>query len=591
MLYRVIVDLYEKLDSTSKRLEKIFYISELIKNTPYDELDKIMLMAQGKLFPEWEDKKIGVASKIVIKAISKATGISLAEIENEWKKQGDLGNVAESLVKKKKQHSLFPKDLELDFVFKTLRELAEEEGKGSTEKKINSISDMIINSTPKEAKYIVRIVVDNLRIGIGAGSVRDAIVWAFFGEKLEIRYDTAKNDIELSVDKRAEYNQVSEKVQHIIDITNDLGEVAKALKEKGIKAFDDISIKPGKPINVMLFQKAKNIEDAFLIVGKPAVFEFKYDGFRIQIHKNKEKISIFTRRLEDVTAQFPEVISYIKENIKADSFIIDSEAVGYDPKTGKYVSFQSISQRIKRKYDIEEVAKKFPVELNIFDILYCNEKSLLDEPFKKRRELLEKIVSEKRGKVALVRQITTSDEKEADKFYKESLFAGQEGIMAKNLDGVYKPGARVGYGVKIKPVMEPLDLVIVAAEYGEGKRSGWLTSYSMACSDDGEFKEIGKVSTGLKELDKEEETETTFKEMTKLLVPLIKKSTGRFVEVKPEIVIEVAYEEIQKSPSYSSGYALRFPRFLRLRTKDKTNDDINTIVDIEKLYSQQRGRA
>jgi DNA ligase 1 len=587
MLYKEIVELFENISSTSKRLQKTFYISELIKKTGIEDLEKATLMIQGKLFPEWDDRKIGIASKLVIKAINKATGISEEKIEEEWKKEGDLGNVAEILVKKKKQSSLFPRQLTLKEVFDNLRSLAELEGKGSVDTKLTLISDMLIHASPKEAKYLIRTLADNMRVGVGKGTVRDAVVWAYFSEELGIKYDPSMNDIQLTAEKQEEYNEITEKIQSAYDLISDIGKVAQIIKQKGISGLDELSLEPGNPINVMLFQKAKDIEDAFSIVGRPAAFEYKYDGFRMQIHKIKDKIRIFTRRLEDVTEQFPEVIGFIKENVKSDNLILDAEAVGLDPITKKYVAFQSISQRIKRKYDIEEVSKKFPIELNVFDIIFYEGETLINTPFKKRRDILKKIVKEEKSKIVLAKQIVTSDNKEAEKFYKESLSLGEEGVMAKNLEGIYKPGARVGYGVKIKPIMEPLDLVIIGAEYGEGKRSGWLATFYIACSEDGEMREIGKVSTGLKEL---EEEGVSFKEITELLKPLITKSSGKYVEVRPEIVIEVGYEEIQKSPGYSSGYALRFPRFLRLRKDDKTVDDINTLQDVERLYEQQRGR-
>ena len=585
MLYKEIVELYEKLSSTSKRLEKTFYLSELIKKTEAKDLDLIMLMAQGKIFPDWEEKKIGVASKIVVKAIQKTTGNSLKEIEEEWKKLGDLGNVAQLLIKKKKQSSLFPKKLTIEKVNENLRSLASLEGKGSVENKINIISELLINSTPAEAKYVVRTAIDNLRIGIGSGSIRDALVWAYFSDELGIKFDS--ETIKIEVDDRAKYNEFLEKVQHGYDLTNDFGKVALLLKDKGLTGLDKLSLQVGNPVNVMLYQKAKNLEDAFDIVGKPAAFEFKYDGFRMQIHIGKD-ITIFTRRLENVTKQFPEVVLYLKECVKVKSCILDAEAVGFDPETKKYVPFQKISQRIRRKYDIEDMADKFPVEVNIFDILYYNKKSLLKTSFQERRKILEKIVNQKPRKIVLAKQIITSNLNEAQKFYDESLKLGEEGIMAKNLDGIYKPGSRVGYGVKIKPILEPLDLVIVAAEYGEGKRSGWFSSYYLACSDNGQLKEIGKVSTGLKELEKEG---VTFKQLTDLLKPLITKSSGKHVEVTPKIIIEVGYEEIQKSINYGSGYALRFPRFLRLRTDEKKVNDINTLEEVSKLYNQQRGRS
>ena len=227
----------------------------------------------------------------------------------------------------------------------------------------------------------------------------------------------------------------------------------------------------GKPINVMLFPKAKDVNDAFDIVGKPAAFEYKYDGFRTQIHKTGDIVTLFSRRFENVTLQFPEIVKAVKKNVKAEECILDAEAVGIDPKTGKNLPFQKISQRIKRKYDIEKIAKQFPVELNIFDILSYKGESLLQTKFKKRREILNAIVEEEEKSIVLAKQLITNDEKKAQEFYAKALKNGEEGVMVKSLEGIYKPGARVGYGVKLKSIMEPLDLVIVAGEYGEGKMS------------------------------------------------------------------------------------------------------------------------
>jgi DNA ligase-1 len=342
----------------------------------------------------------------------------------------------------------------------------------------------------------------------------------------------------------------------------------------------------GKPVKVMLALKVNDAEEGIKRVGQPLEAEFKLDGFRIQAHKTKDKIRLFTRRLEDVTLQFPDIVSFVKENVKADSFILDSEAVGYSPKTKKYLPFQKISQRIRRKYNIEEMAEKFPVELNVFDILYYDGKNMLKEPFKKRRDILENIVKEKKKQIVLVKKLLTSDAKEINKFFKESIAAGNEGLMLKNLDSPYKPGARVGYMVKLKETMENLDLVIVGAEWGEGKRARWLSSYVLACRDeDGNLLEIGRVSTGLKEKDEEG---LSFNEMTKMLQPLVISAKGKEVKVKPEIIIEVAYEEIQKSPKYSSGFALRFPRVIRLRTDERNVEDISSLEYVEELYYGQK---
>ncbi len=921
MQYKVLVETYDKLESTSKRLEKTYIISGLLKKTKLDDLEVTVLLLQGRLFPGWDESKIGVASRLILKAINVASGINQNKIEQEWKETGDLGKVAENLIGKKSQSTLFSKELSVKKVFENLRKLAELEGIGTVDKKIKLIAELLTSASPKEAKYIVRTVLEELRIGIGEGSLRDALVWAHV-PSVKITYNKEENKVELSKEERKEYNKAIERVQHAFDITNEFAIVATALKKDGLKGLKDISLIPGKPIKAMLFQKAKDIEDAFKGVGKPAAIEYKYDGFRCiggytplyvkdkgflcvrdikkgdyvlthkgkfrevlavnkrkinkgerifeitsfygnsfkiseghpilvlrnkpvwinvenlkkgdktifpipdirekfpfkdvlelrnsegyskkikitdfffrflgywigdgftnnyhntervglifnaktekrlsenyernikecfgigklsrnihngaiyiywrdkplrewlssyfrrewkgkmlppwfmginkkqfesflsgwiesdghvdkpgriniitkekdlamfasflglrykrmlglkrfrvkdrtyyklvlpksnkgytfrdkdvliefysikelskvdprftvynlqvdkdesycssmislhncQIHKKGESIIIFTRRLENVTKQFPEVANYVEGNVKGKNFILDAEAVGYDYKTGKYLPFQSISQRIKRKYDIETLSKKNPVELNIFDIMLYNDKSLLKKPFKERRKLLEKITKEKPKKIVLAKQITTGNLKEADKFYLPILKRGEEGIMVKNLEGIYKPGSRVGYGMKVKPVMEPLDLVIVGAEWGQGKRSGWLTSYTIACLKDGKYLEIGKVGTGIKEL---EGSGVSFSQLTEMLKKIITEEKGKTVKVKPKIIIEVDYEEIQKSPTYSSGYALRFPRLIRLR-EDKALDEISTLEMVEKFYKQQK---
>jgi DNA ligase 1 len=594
MKYLELCELYEKLDSTAKRLEKTQYISELIKKTPKNELNIIMLLLQGRLFPLWEDKKIGVAAKLVLKAINIATGISIDKIEKSWKEVGDLGLVALQHTKGKQQQALFSAELSIKKVYSNLVKLAELEGSGTVDHKVKLIAELLTSAQPIEAKYIIRTVLEDLRVGVGDSSIRDAIVWAYFSEDLKISYDSEKNLIVLPDNKRDEYNRYIEKVQEAYNLTNDLAEVAASISENGLTGIFNMKMAVGKPVKVMLFQKAKDIDDAFSTVGRPAALEFKYDGFRIQIHYKKddlgkEKLNLFTRRLENVTEQFPDILISLKGNINASSAILDAEAVGFDPKSNKYLPFQSISQRIKRKYSITEISEKFPVEVNVFDVLYYNGENTLNMPFHERRKIITSIIEPVERKVVPSRIIVTGKNEEASKFYHEALDKGEEGVMVKNLDGIYKPGARVGYGVKLKPVMESLDLVIVQAEWGEGKRATWLTSFTLACKDENNnLLEIGKVSTGLKELPQEG---TTFEQMTELLKPLIRLEKGKTVILKPEAVIEVQYEEIQASPTYSSGFALRFPRFVRLRNMEKSVDDIDDTGRIKELYTKQRGRG
>jgi DNA ligase 1 len=323
-------------------------------------------------------------------------------------------------------------------------------------------------------------------------------------------------------------------------------------------------------------------------VGKPAIFEYKYDGFRIECHKVKDNIKLYTRNFEDVTRQFPDVVDAVKKHVICESCIFDSEVVGFNPETTQYVAFQQISQRIKRKYNIKEMIKKLPVEINVFDLLFFDGKSVIDKPLHERRKLLTKMIQPKDRIIVLSRIMMTDNEEEANKFYNEALDKGNEGVMAKNPDAGYKPGSRVGFGVKVKPVMESLDLCVLGAEWGEGKRASWLTSFIVACRDEEDnLVTIGKVSTGLKELEAEG---TTFNKMTELVKDSIIEEKGKEVSLKPEIVIEVQFEEIQKSTKYGSGFALRFPRFIRLR-EDRGPHNCSTLHQIQEFYDEQRGRG
>jgi len=561
MKYSQLCEVYEKLESTTKRLEKTEILREFLLKLKHQD-SQIIYLLKGRIFPDYSQKEMGISEQLVIKALAKSTGLQEKEIVKKWKSIGDLGKVAEETASHKSQKTIFSKELTTEKVLENLKKLPELEGKGTVEKKLGLISELLASSSPTEAKYIARTLLGDLRIGLGDGVLRDSIVWAFLDKE-------NKEDFVL--------------VQEAYDRATDFALVFEKAKQ-GKEAIEEIGLEPGKPVKVMLAPKAESIKDAFETVQVPCAIEFKYDGFRMMITKdNQGVIKIFTRRLEEVTLQFPEVKEYIEKHIQGKNFILDSEAVGFNPKTKKYMPFQDISQRIKRKYDIEKVAKELPVEVNLFDILYYNSQSLIKKPFIERRKLLEKITSEKKWQIVLAKQIITSSEKEAEEFFQEAIKQGEEGIMIKSLQSPYKPGARVGYMLKFKPDMNEFDLVITGAEYGTGKRAGWLTSFDASCQDgDGNLLEIGKVSTGLKE---KPEEGLSFQEVTEKLKPLITKINGKHVQVKPEIVITVKYQDIQASPSYSSGFALRFPRFSSLRP-DRTQADIASLEDIKKEFKK-----
>ncbi|HII16206.1 MAG TPA: ATP-dependent DNA ligase [Nanoarchaeota archaeon] len=613
MDYLHLAEVYEEIVKTPKRLEKTRIIAELFRNASKEELPLIIPLLQGSVFPPSEkEMHIGISSKTAVKIIASCSGNSPAQVEVLLNREGDLGLVAEKLLSKKRQSTLFSRKLTVKKVVENIRKLPDVSGAGTVEKKSGLVAELLNMASPLEAKYVVKTVLENLRSGVGDSIVRDAIIWAFLprvagvnitdeeskgmkilkAEKPEDIKDTENyGAIAAPSDENAReiYNYLVETVQSAYDLSNDLARLAEILKEKGLIGLREVGIEAGNPLKVMLYVKAKDFADAFEIVGKPAIAERKFDGFRMQIHGLRNgDVRLYTRRLDDVTKQFPDVVKLVKDNVRAKNFIIDSEVVGIDPKTGRFRPFQEISQRIKRKYEIEKLAKGLPIIIEIFDAMELNNRSLLGMPFGERRKLLSASVHEVKGKIALVEQKIVKSEEELKKFYEKVLGEGVEGVMLKNMTGVYRPGVRVGFGVKIKPTMETLDLVITAAEWGEGKRATWLSSFTLACAgEDGELLEIGKVGTGIKE---KSEAGVSFEQLTEELKPLIYgERKGKEVRVKPKVVVELAYQEIQKSPSYSSGYALRFPRVVRLRD-EKGVADINTIKDVERLYYQQDAR-
>jgi DNA ligase 1 len=588
MLYKELAYLYDELSNTQSRLKKTYILSNFIKKIEKKDYNKVMLLIQGRVFPLWDSQKIGVSAKIVEKTLSKSAGISEKEINELWKKMGDLGEVAFIVFKKRKHNSLLgftdikKTNLTIDYVLDNIQKMSKFEGNNSVDNKKNIILDLLTKADEIEVKYIVRTILEDLRVGAADGVLRDAITWAFFSEDMGFSYDENENNI--IVENREIYNKYIDLVQSSIDLTNDFGKVLLKASE-GEKSLKNLNIEIGIPIKVMLALKATSINDGFERCLKPCCFEYKYDGFRIQIHKDKDNVILFTRRLENVTEQFPDIVDIVKKNVNCDKCILDGEAVGYDSITFKYLPFQSISQRIRRKYNIDKMSKNFPVEVAIFDIIYKDGDNLITRSLKERKEILKEILIEKEKQIIFAKSIVTDNEIEAEKFYQEALSSSNEGLMIKNLNAPYKPGSRVGFMLKLKPVMDPLELVITGAEWGEGKRANWFSSFTLSCIDeDGKFIEIGKLGTGIKE---KEEQGVSFEELTNLLKPLIISEKDKYAVIKPKVVVEVSYQEIQKSPTYTSGYALRFPSLNRLRV-DKNPDDIALIDDIEELYYLQK---
>jgi len=555
MDYSKLASVYEQLEKTTKKLEKRDIVADFFKDCPAEELPIVALLVQGRIFPAWSEAELGVAENIMVKTLAKTAGLAEKEVKQDIRKHGDVGEGAEDIILKKKQSTLASRKLTVKKVHENLLKIPEQSGSGAIELKISILAELLSSAKPKEAKYIVRTVLQEMRVGVGEGTVRDGISKAF--------------------------NIPADLVEKAYNVTNDYGEIARIAKKSGKRGLSKLKIELGHPLKPMLAKKAPGIKEAISDMGGKAAFEIKFDGMRTQIHKNRSEILVFTRRLDNVSKQFPEIVEYAKKCLKVNECIVEGEAVGMDLKTRRPQPFQKLSRRIKRKYDIEELQKQIPVEVHLFDIMMLNGENQMDKSFEERRKKLESIVQEVTGKFQVAEQIVTGDEKEAETLYNTALKMGHEGVMAKNLKSPYTPGSRVKHMEKIKPEMESLDLAIIGALWGEGRRKKWMGSFILGAHDPekGEFIEIGKVATGL--------TDADLEELTMLLKPNITKENIKEIEIKPKIVVEVAYEEIQRSPTYESGFALRFPRVKNIRT-DKGLSDVDTIDKVERLYQLQR---
>jgi DNA ligase-1 len=560
MQYADLVETYEQLETTRATLEKRAILADQFAATDPDHLSAVVRLARGTVFAPWESSDLGVSTALASEAIAKATGIEPDQLERWWREEGDLGDAAARAVAGRTQRTLLSDPLTVESVYQTLRELATYEGAGSQGRLVAEVSGLISNADPDAARYLTRTIVGAMRLGVGEGIVREAIADAFL--------DGSEAAVEA--------------VERAYEVTTDFAIVAERARTEGVAGLGALDVEVFRPIKPMLAGTAEDLETAMAdLEGEEGavLLEAKYDGIRAKIHHADGETRVFTRRLEEVTEQFPDVVAAAEAALACSRYIVEAELVGYDPETGEAVPFQELSQRIKRKYDIEETAEEIPVRTYLFDLLYLDGDSRLSTPLGERLDILEEVLGNGEADVGRARNTRTDDVDDAEAFYREALAAGHEGAMVKNLDAPYQPGSRVGYQRKLKPTMEPLDLVVTRAKYSEGRKSDFLGRPYLACrGPDGQLREVGRMHTGF--------TDEELAEFTALLEPLIESVDGREAAVKPEVVLEVEYEEIQESPTYDSGYALRFPRFLRIR-HDLGPEDADTLERVEALYDQQ----
>jgi len=550
--FKALAELCEKLEATRKRLPKIDLVADFLKSLDAEEVEPAVSMLLGKPFPKWSPQTLDLSWATLSEIIKRITGVEWSVFMEAFSKTGDIGSATKTAfenTKVRRQAALFEKTLTITEVRRSLTAIAEVAGYGSREKKERLVEALFSLASPLEAKYLVKIFTGDTRTGFHEGLMEQAVSKAF-----QIPLHT---------------------VQNASMITADIGEVAAKAKAEGSQALSSISFRIFRPVQLMLAQMGEGVPEALKEHGGRTAFEYKYDGARVQIHKLDDTVRIYSRRLTDVTESLPEIVQTARESMQAREAVLEGEVIAVD-SSGNPIPFQHLMRRFRRVHGVEDSAEKIPVRLYVFDILYVNGESLISAPYLQRR----KILAENAGKIPLARQIVTNNVEEAERFLKEAMDAGHEGLMAKKIDSQYTPGIRGKRWLKIKPVLEPLDLVVVAAEYGYGRRHNWLSDYYLAARDaeTGEFLAVGKTYKGL--------TDAEIVEMTKHLKELTIKDQHRRTTVIPKIVVEVAYNEIQRSPKYKSGMALRFARITRLRPY-KTPEEADTIQRVTEIYERQ----
>ncbi len=547
--------LCQKVEAVSGSLEKIDLVAAFLSGLDESELSVACSFVMGTLFPPSQNLVMGVGPSILYEALAKACGCPAEQISQMLRATGDPGLVAAGVVEKRRPIGFAAfqeaEPLTIAQVYERFVATARASGKKSQDIKVKNLQFLFSLAGPLEARYIARLAIEDMRIGIGEGGMRDAVARAF--SKSGVDADT---------------------VEQAYNLTNDMGLVARNARQGTLA---DLSVMINHPIKMMLAQLGESIASALGEIGTAAI-EWKYDGARVQIHKDGDHVAVFSRRLENVTASLPEIVSAARE-ITAKSAIMDGEAVAIG-KDGRPMAFQDILKRFRRKYNVEKLAAQIPLRLFLFDLIYLDERSVTDLPLSERRQLLEKIASPN----LLAGQVLSGSVEAVEDIYRHALAAGHEGIILKNPASVYAPGKRGKNWLKIKPVMETLDLVIIGAKWGEGRRASLLGSFRLACQDTatGNLLDMGFVATGF--------SDESLTELTEMFRELIVLEKGMEVEIKPAVIFEVAYEEIQHSPNYSSGYALRFPRMVAVRY-DKSLEEADSLERVITLYKGQRGRS
>jgi len=578
--YTAIADAYEKIEATTRRLEMTDLLVNLLRNTPKEIIDKVVYLTQGKIHPDFINLEIGVAEKLAIRALGRASGRRESEIEEDIRKTGDIGKTTQKFMAKKRQVTFFQRPLTVQRLYETLDKMAKTSGSGAVDLKMALLAGLLADAVPREAKYIMRTVTGNLRLGIADMTVLDALAIAYGGGKEHRGY-----------------------LERAYNVSSDLGRVAKTVAEKGLEGVEKFEISVGEPIRPMLCERLSSPEEILEKLGGKCIIEYKYDGERIQAHKKGDEVTLFSRSLEAISDQYPDAVKLLRKHVKAKDAILEAECVAIDPVTGGMKPFQELMHR-RRKYGIEEAMEEYPVSLFMFDALYVDGKDLTLKPYPVRRRALEETV-EASDRVKIAKHIVTDNVEELEKFFQEAIENGCEGVLCKSIavDSVYQAGARGWLWIKYKrdyksEMTDTVDLVVVGAFHGRGRRAGTYGALLLSAYDREKdiFETVTKCGTGFTDEDLAKLPKIMEKHVIPHKHPRVQSTIEADIWFKPITVIEILGAEITLSPVHTcamdtirkgSGLAIRFPRFTGNYRIDKSAEDATAVSEIIEMYRKQ----
>jgi len=578
--FSVLAECYYKLESTSGRLDMIALLRDLFAETPAEAIDKVAYLTLGRIAPEFVDLELGIGERLALKAVAMVSGIAEGKVTAKYKELGDIGFVAEWAIQNRSVLAFLKEELTVNGVFNALVKIAKTTGPNSQDIKLKTLAGLLADAEPLEARYIMRIVTERLRLGVRDMTILDALAEAFLGGRqrrdiLERKYNTYP----------------------------DIGRIARVLAERGEAGLEEIKVTLGVPIRPMLAQRLREASEILEKMGSRFLTEMKYDGERMQIHVWPDgRVEIFSRRLENITHPYPDVREGVREAFKGESAILDGEGVAFNPDTGELYPFQELMHR-RRKYDVEEMMEKYPVVLFLFDLLYLNGEELIDRPLEERRRLLEHVIEEsERVKLAegWIREWTAD---ELEKRLELAVERGTEGLMIKDPSSRYQAGVRGWSWVKYKrsyvsKMIEPVDLVAVGAFWGRGKRAGTYGALLLAVYDPetDAFKTVCKMGTGFTDEQLVQLPEIFREYVIEHKHPSVVSNIEADIWFVPAKVLEVIGDEITLSPVHTcawgkvkadAGLAIRFPRFTGRWRDDKSPQDATTEKEIVEMYREQ----